>query len=250
MILVTQQRRGFSLIEALVAVAVVGLLIALLLPALGAARRSAVAAQCLSHHRSLATAASLYNTEHHQYFPQPFQDSGLGSRREAAVWFNALDPYLGQVASDGGHGAAARNYNVFKQDPVYTGFGENTGVTGGNGSRTIKMNVHFGNFGDAPAVDYFKTTSLPHPSKTVVFFDGTSRDMGLDIDSSANTSFHGDESRVFIRHRGAANVAFADAHASLEKQETQTGSIGSVPYRSWFDEPDSRQGLVWDFNAP
>lgn len=247
---------GFTLIEMLVVIAIIGVLIAILLPALGAARRSASATKCLSHHRSLAQAVQMYTVDFEGYFPQPFQDSGLDqgsdtSRKTSALWFNALDDYLGQLSEDDYSSADERNYNEFKQDPVYNTFGEDTGQTGGNGSRTIKMNQNFGELaGGVGNFQFHKLTSLASPTETVVFFDGVSKDMGLSINSTANTAFHGDESWAYVRHGGSVNVAFADAHASAVKQQTQDDSIGSVQYKSWFDEPDARQELIWDFDAP
>lgn len=56
-------RLGFSLIELLVVVSIISLLIAILLPALGAARERALTTQCLSTVRQIATAALTYETD-------------------------------------------------------------------------------------------------------------------------------------------------------------------------------------------
>jgi len=63
------RRKGFSLIELLVVVAVIAVLIALLLPALGSARRLARTAQCLSSERQLGLALELYAAEYHGLLP-------------------------------------------------------------------------------------------------------------------------------------------------------------------------------------
>lgn len=63
------QRRGFTLVELLVVIAVVGLLISVLLPALGSARAAARGAQSASNMRQIVTAFMAYATDYNQKFP-------------------------------------------------------------------------------------------------------------------------------------------------------------------------------------
>lgn len=58
------KRQGFTLIELLVVIAVIALLLALLFPALRAAREQARRAVCLSNHRQLTVAWLTYANEH------------------------------------------------------------------------------------------------------------------------------------------------------------------------------------------
>jgi prepilin-type N-terminal cleavage/methylation domain-containing protein len=63
-------RRGFTLIELLVVVAVIALLIGILLPALGAARRQAIAVGCASNLKQLGLGIGLYYNDFPNTLPQ------------------------------------------------------------------------------------------------------------------------------------------------------------------------------------
>ena len=62
-------RRAFTLAELLIVIAIIGVLISILLPTLGAARRSANSVKCLSSLRQLGSAYQMYAQDNHRYFP-------------------------------------------------------------------------------------------------------------------------------------------------------------------------------------
>ncbi|MEO1129468.1 MAG: prepilin-type N-terminal cleavage/methylation domain-containing protein [Planctomycetota bacterium] len=64
-----QHRRGFSLVELLVVIAVVALLVSVLLPALGAARRQGQLLQSVSNVRQITTAALAYAYDNSDTWP-------------------------------------------------------------------------------------------------------------------------------------------------------------------------------------
>ncbi len=62
-------RGGFTLIELLVVISIIATLIAILLPALGAAQRTAKTTSCLSNVRSIGVATGAYLTENKFFYP-------------------------------------------------------------------------------------------------------------------------------------------------------------------------------------
>ncbi|MFK7788542.1 MAG: type II secretion system protein [Phycisphaeraceae bacterium] len=67
-----QTKNGFTLIELLVVISIIALLIAILLPALGAARRSASNTECLSRMRSMAIAITAFEVDNKGFIAPAF----------------------------------------------------------------------------------------------------------------------------------------------------------------------------------
>lgn len=80
-------RRGFTLVELLVVIAIIGVLVALLLPAVQSAREAARRAQCLNHLRQIGLALLNYEVEN-RTFP-----IGAGLE-EGSFWSAFILPHL------------------------------------------------------------------------------------------------------------------------------------------------------------
>lgn len=83
-----ERRRAFTLVELLVVIAIIGILIALLLPAVQAARESARRMQCANNLKQLGLAMHNYHSAH-KVFPFGWNEFGAG-------WTAMLLPYVEQ----------------------------------------------------------------------------------------------------------------------------------------------------------
>lgn len=230
--------RGFTLIELLIVIAIAGLLVGLLLPALGAARSSAQGLQCLANQRQMLCAATVYAHEnlghlmpalYTDFASAPARRVGWdfievyepgGVRREPGAMWSRTDN--GQVlqcpAMDG-----PSNWNE-GGDP-YTGYNYNTSYLGGptigpdpghpagNGPRWDSE----GHPIDAST----RLSEIGDPSWCAVFGDGAFGEGANKFmrapfagprDSDIGHAAHGAGAQAFL-HGGASNAALADGHA-------------------------------------
>lgn len=82
---------GFTLIELLVVISIIALLVGILLPALGAARRSAQSAVCLGNLRSAGQAMATYAADNRDWMPGP-NTSGVDVATTGIVRNSATAP--------------------------------------------------------------------------------------------------------------------------------------------------------------
>lgn len=253
---VAKQPRGFSLVELLVVVAILGVLSAITLPVLARAREGAHAAQCVANLRQLAVANLVYSNDHGGRFsPASSLDNRTrwhGARASVSSPFDPskgyLAPYLG---ADGRIKLCPSLASLLTRTGRQSfengagGYGYNQAYVGGSGGSP-----------DRPAHRDF----VRNPSRTVLFTDAALAVAGglqeyafsepyFAVAPSGEPNGFALQPSVHFRHGGRANVAWADGHVSSEKPNARSGPnfYGGDNARSsigWFG-PDTGNGL-WD----
>ena len=87
------RRDGISLIEVLVVLAVVGLLIAILLPAIQKTREAARRTQCKNNMKQIGLAISNYH-DVHQVYPLNYGAGAYDGTNRGASWMQMVLPYI------------------------------------------------------------------------------------------------------------------------------------------------------------
>jgi prepilin-type processing-associated H-X9-DG protein/prepilin-type N-terminal cleavage/methylation domain-containing protein len=225
---------GFTLMELLVVITIIGILVALSFPSLQMARQKAQAIACMNNLRQLGTAVLMYSDDQVTLLPYPNANyNGLNnSDDDKLCWFNALDPYLLNVTA--ATNKPSEHLHFVKQDPIIL----KLGYVWIRDAHTIKMNAGLGDDGHG-GKRFWSVEEFKEPYRTVLFFDGKA-----ELNRNANgsptpeaTQTEGTEGDVMRRHSGKANVVFADGHVELKDEPSQIGGWG------W---RRGQTSLVWD----
>ncbi len=229
--------RAFTLIELLVVISIIALLIAILLPALGAARRSAQDMQCLANMRQFGTATFAYADAFKSSLP-----IGTKASPGATNWTIQINGYLKNTGMDFASNPEARS-PIFKCPSAVIRAGE------------IHYSSHHRMIPDTDSIHQFipyRLSQILRSSEVFMYADGTQSKTGASVGqaelvaydvypswirisdpvpgtpdaplsaNAAGLNIDSQPGKFRWRHGGdqAANLVFADGHAETKRRGT------------------------------
>ncbi len=272
---------GFTLIELLVVISIIALLVGILLPALGAARKSAQRIKCLSNARQVALAEVSYSTDNGEFIIN--YKSNLKSRPDGDIanddkwWWSSklvLDGYLPGIESftcpsfeiSGGEGTA-RPVTDYYEAEVESALGPRLYWWGRvhYGVNVYFLNTRIGHpLESDPATEperrnqSARESEVRNPSATNMLMDSIyerdiqekNRYWGMAYIFPSWDPPHLQVGHADARHQNSINVGYADGHGEnvqvSDKEnpfhEDELTDIRNTGGRTWGD-PDNNK---WD----
>lgn len=255
----TTGRAGFTLVELLVAIAIIGILASALTYASATALSSAKRVACASNLRQLHMANSMHASETGFYAPAAADlfSSNLerwhGTRARVDEPFDGtsgpLSPFLG-----GGRVRACPSQGVFRRGSADNAFEAACGGYGYNatgvGSQTYQLGMCEAALRQGAAPEW-----IADPAHTVMFCDsafpqpyGSNPAYLIEysfaeayhwvFEPGVETEYRADPS-IHFRHRGRANVVWCDGRVSGERLETEAEAHFTRWRVGWFGPEDN-----------
>ena len=244
------RRSAFTLVELLVVIAIIGILIALLLPAVQAAREAARRTQCSNHLKQLALGLHNYHTAQGK-FPSgqyvPIEPSGQSKYWVRYSWFYGVLPFVEQQtladkyqAHISGPRTGSWSYTKLPdKDAIVSTFlcpsdGASPKVTNGSGAGN-QQGFH-GNYMLNAGDSYFKAgnNAASSEKRNGLFFPLSNISMGDIRDGSSNTLM---ASEIILVPDGAIGSTDEDVRGRYHNS-IHAGALVSTLYPPNTSQPD------------
>ncbi|MDP0495834.1 MAG: prepilin-type N-terminal cleavage/methylation domain-containing protein [Verrucomicrobiota bacterium JB024] len=211
-------KRGFSLVEMLVSIAVIAVLMVIVIASVGRIRNSANRAQCVNNIRQLGSGILMYAQDDQLKFPQV----------SAPHWATHIEDFVGaEKRADGSYGESSPFVC-----PSRLGMLEN--------SRSCHYGINFYLYSDTHGSSIseaqYKLNQVDNPARTILI--GDARLAGAvvyktiqseNLPGLNSSTVYGTPS-VGLHGNGEANVCFADGHVETFADASE---LGQVQYRNF-----------------
>ncbi|MBC8142673.1 MAG: prepilin-type N-terminal cleavage/methylation domain-containing protein [Armatimonadetes bacterium] len=198
---------AFTLTEILTVLAIIGLLLALIVPALFSAKRQAAQKTCLSNIRQIGLAVIAYTQDYDGTFPPVSQatlnTSGISHEKNVSDWYDLLKPYTQSLDLK----CPILDIPSFlAQKDSYKGYALNADFS-------TRIPLASGNYiSGAETETFVSLTSL-----TVAILEARAGTIGLDNTDTGEDADYKGIVKGAVRHSGGANYAFVDGHAKWHR---------------------------------
>jgi prepilin-type N-terminal cleavage/methylation domain-containing protein/prepilin-type processing-associated H-X9-DG protein len=197
-------KKGFTLIELLVVIGIIGVLAAIILPAMHSAREKARTTTCKNNLHQIGVALEMYTTEFEGRLPHEDDKDPANS-----CWYYLIDPYLET------RGLEDAEINEVKMCPAVAKSKETRG-------ESYRMNSML-ETGEEP---FRKISTILRPSATVCIFDGETGGQRL--------KFKGKDEDFTRRHQRGGNILFLDWHVRwYSKNKVKSDAKSETPSIIW-----------------
>ena len=233
----TRRPLGFTLIELLVVISIIAILLAILLPALGAAKESGRNTACMSNFKQWGIALEAYKAENKYMLPKPQHEVGGSAKDDPyeGMWYNALPAMIDAPQyTDVYDGTSTRSYtneNIWWCPEARKTFGPPSFTGSGNsfdyGFNTVLDGT--GSYGPKPASGqaHINADLIEETTSTMAMTEPSSRVEYVSINST-------DDDRHF---NTKLNILFIDAHVeSLDGEkldEIYSGPGRPIDTKHW-----------------
>jgi prepilin-type N-terminal cleavage/methylation domain-containing protein/prepilin-type processing-associated H-X9-DG protein len=255
------RKGGFTLVELLVVVAIIGILAGLLLPALAASKARARGLYCQNNNKQLVMGWLMYADDHSQFLAYNLAGAAAENNLNWAAgvlnWELSADNTNYAELTDSALGSYVSGVSSLYRcpsDSVVSGLQSSAGW--GSRVRSYSMNASVGDAGELSIsgvntnnptyAQFFRLTSLPSPSRIFVFLD--EHPDSISDGYFVNHSSYPEWTRLpGSWHNGGATFSFADGHSEIHAWKCPTTMPPSAPDASGLpiDVADDPRDFNW-----